>query len=133
MGALPGVRHRGRGVTVRPMKAARFAFALLLVAEIAPAAGEPGLFSGIVSDSECGLDHSRMKKQHHLPNDLVCTRECCEKYKQDYVLADHATGDVYQVDDQKAVRRYANRLVRILGTLEEESGKIRVVKIEPIR
>ena len=115
------------------MKTALFAFAFLLTASLALAADEPRLFSGIVSDSECGLDHARMKKQHHLPNDLVCTRECCEKYKQDYVLADHATGDVYQIDDQKAVRRYANRLVRILGTLEEESGKIRVVKIEPVR
>ena len=113
------------------MKTALFAF--LLTASLALAADEPRLFSGIVSDSECGLDHDRMKKQHHLPNDLVCTRECCEKYKQDYVLADHATGDVYQIDDQKAARRFANRLVRILGTLEEESGKIRVVKIEPVR
>lgn len=105
----------------------------LFLAALASAADAPALFSGIVSDSECGLDHARMKKQHHLPNDLVCTRECCEKYKQEYVLADHATGDVYQIDDQKAARRYANRLVRILGTLETESGKIRLVKIEPVR
>lgn len=109
------------------------ALSLFVVATSALAADAPALFSGIVSDSECGLDHARMKKQHHLPNDLVCTRECCEKYKQDYVLADHATGDIYQIDDQKAARRFANRLVRILGTLEKESGKIRLAKIEPVR
>lgn len=102
----------------------------------AAATGErafPVLFTGIVSDSECGLDHARMKKQHHLANDLVCTRECCEKYRQDYVLADHAAGDVYQLDDQKTARRLANRVVRILGTLDAESGTIRVLRIEPVR
>jgi hypothetical protein len=115
------------------MKALLLALSILVTGSLALAADNPALFSGIVSDSECGLDHARMKKQHHLPNDLVCTRECCEKYRQDYVLADHATGDVYQIDDQKAARRFANRLVRILGTIEEESGKIHVVKIEPVR
>jgi hypothetical protein len=93
----------------------------------------PRLFSGVISDSECGLDHSRMKAQHHLPNDLACTKDCCEKFKQEYVLADHATDDVYQIDDQKAVRRFANRLVRILGTLEPNSGTIHVIRIEPVR
>lgn len=115
------------------MKIFRLALAALLAATLALADDAPALFSGIVSDSECGLDHARMKKQHHLPNDLVCTRECCEKYKQEYVLADHTTEDVYQIDDQKAVRRFANRLVRILGTIEAESGKIHLVRIEPVR
>jgi len=93
----------------------------------------PALFSGTVSDSECGLDHTRMKAQHHLPNDLACTRDCCEKYEQEYVLADHATGEVYQLDDQKAVRRFANRPVRILGTLDPDSGTIHVARIEPVK
>jgi hypothetical protein len=98
-----------------------------------PAADFPSLFTGTVSDSECGLDHARMKAQHHLPNDRVCTRECCEKYKQEYVLADHAGGDVYQLDGQKTARRFANRIVRVLGTLDAESGTIHVVNIEPVK
>ena len=97
------------------------------------AADFPRLFTGTISDSECGLDHARMKKQHHLPNDLVCTRECCEKYRQEYVLADHAGGDVYQLDDQKAARRFANRVVRVLGTVDGESGTIHVRRIEAVR
>lgn len=109
------------------------AVAAVLRASPPPAGEPPRLFSGIVSDSECGLDHTRMKKQHRLPNDLVCTRECCEKYKQEYVLADHASEEIYQIDDQTSVRRYANRLVRILGTLESESGKIRLLRVEPVR
>jgi len=109
------------------------AAALGLAAPLPAAELFPSLFTGTVSDSECGLDHARMKAQHRLPNDLVCTRECCEKYKQDYVLADHTAGDVYQLDDQKAVRRFANRVVRILGTLDAESGTIRVTRIEPVK
>jgi hypothetical protein len=116
-------------------------FAAVLFAALAAPGGAaapsngafPALFTGTVSDSECGLDHTRMKKQHHLPNDLACTRECCEKYKQDYVLADHAAGDVYQLDDQKSARRFANRVVRVLGTLDAESGTIHVLRMEPAR
>ena len=105
----------------------------LLLGAALSAQGPEVLFSGIISDSECGLDHTPMKKQHHLPNDLVCLRECCEKYKQDYVLADHVTGEIYQIDDQKAAGRFANRHVRILGALEEKSGTIHVLKVEPVK
>ena len=104
-------------------------FAVAAIAADAP----PRLFVGTVSDSECGLDHARMKAQHHLPDDLACTLDCCRKYKQEYVLADHTTGDVFQIDDQKKASRYANRPVRILGTLDEDSGTIRVIRIEGVR
>ena len=118
---------------MRILRIIRIIGLLLLAAGTVSAAEAPRLFSGIVSDSECGLDHGPMKKKHGLSNDLVCTRDCCEKYKQEYVLADHTDGEIYQIDDQKAVRPYANRRVRILGTLEKEAGKIHLVRVEPIR
>jgi hypothetical protein len=118
---------------VRPCCFGMLAAFLLSASAFAADSPPARLFVGIVSDSECGLDHARMKKQHHLPNDLACTRECCDKYKQDYVLADHTSGDVYQLDDQKTARRFANRVVRVLGTLEAESGTIHVLRIEPVR
>ena len=105
----------------------------MTLASAATAANSPRTFLGRISDSECGLDHSRMKAQHHIPTDLKCTRECCENYQQEYVLADHASSEVYQLDDQKLARRFANRTVRVLGTLEAESGAITVQKIEPVR
>lgn len=105
----------------------------LIFVSAAIAADPPRVFLGKISDSECGLDHAKMEAQHHLPNDLRCVRVCCEKYKQEYVLADHASGEVYQLDDQKLARRFANRTVRVLGTLEAESGAIKVQKIEPVR
>jgi len=109
------------------------AAALLAAGAFSADAPPVRLFVGTVSDSECGLDHTRMKAQHHLTDDLVCTRDCCDKYKQEYVLADHAAGDVFQLDDQKRAGRFANRPVRILGTLDEDSGTIHVVRIEPAR
>jgi len=93
----------------------------------------PTLFVGTVSDSECGLDHARMKAQHRLPDDLACTLDCCRKYQQEYVLADHASDDVFQLDDQKRAARFANRPVRVFGTLDEDSGTIHVIRIEPAR
>jgi len=107
--------------------------AVLLAGAALAADSAPAMFIGTVSDSECGLDHARMKAQHHLPNDLACTLDCCRKYKQEYVLADHASGDVFQIDDQKRASRFANRPVRVLGTLDEESGTIHVTRIEPAR
>jgi hypothetical protein len=108
---------------------ASFLFALAASGADSP----PAMFVGTVSDSECGLDHARMKAQHHLPNDLACTLDCCKRYKQEYVLADHTTGDVFQLDDQKKASRFANRPVRVLGTLDADSGTIRVIRIEPVR
>ncbi len=119
---------------MKVLKLAAFLLALLSAAAARPA--EPPaarLFSGVISDSECGLDHSRMKKAHHLRTDRQCTRDCCEKFKQEYVLADHTTGEVYQLDDQKKAARFPAALVRILGTLDAESGTIHVQQIERVR
>jgi hypothetical protein len=107
--------------------------ALLLAVAAIAADSPPSMFVGTISDSEWGLDHSRMKAQHHLPDDLACTLDCCKRFKQEYVLADHTTGDVFQLDDQKRASRFANRPVRVLGTLDEDSGTIHVIRIERAR
>jgi len=114
----------------------RFPAALLIAAAALPARAAdvfPLLFTGTISDSECGLSHDIMKKKHRLPNDRTCTLVCCDKYRQDFVLADHVSGDVYQLDAQKTVRQFAHRLVRVLGTLASDSGTIHVIRVEPIR
>ena len=112
-----------------------FGIAAMLFAGAAASAEAPApsLFVGRISDSECGLDHARMKNDHHLTNDRVCTIDCCVKYKQEYVFADHASGDVYQLDDQKAAARWPDRVVRVLGTLDADSGTIHVRRIEPVQ
>lgn len=106
---------------------------LVLAAAATPAASRPALFSGIVSDSECGLSHDTMRKNHAIATDEACVRFCVDRLKQELVLADHTTGEVYQLDGQKRARRWANRLVRVLGTLDPESGTIRVIRMEPVR
>lgn len=106
---------------------------LMALAGAAEPAPRPSIFVGFISDSECGLSHQIMKRDHHLTSDLTCTRDCVDKFHQEFVLADHASGEVYQIDDQKAVRPYAASLVRILGVLDPASGTIRVRKVEPVR
>jgi hypothetical protein len=88
------------------------------------------IFNGVISDAECGLSHAVMRKKHGIPTDLKCVLDCVDNLKQDFVLADHSAGEVYQLDDQAAVRPYANRAVRILGTVDDSSGTIHVLKIE---
>ena len=127
METAPGRRERMIG-RLRGVLAA-----VALAAAAAGAGPRPEMFLGTISDSECGLDHARMKAQHHLPNDLTCTLDCCRKYKQEYVLADHASGDVFQLDAQKRAARFANRPVRVLGTLDQDSGTIHVIRIERAR
>jgi hypothetical protein len=109
---------------------------LLAAASSSPARGAdvfPSLFSGTVSDSECGLSHEIMKKKHRLPDDRTCTLVCCDRYRQEFVLADHGSGEIYQLDRQNLVRPYAHRLIRILGTLDADSGTIHILRVEPIR
>jgi hypothetical protein len=105
---------------------------LALAAAAAPS-GRPAIFSGVVSDSECGLRHDTMRKKHAIATDAACVRYCVDRLKEELVLADHTTGEVYQLDGRKLARRWANRLVRVLGTLDPESGTIRVVRIEAVR
>jgi hypothetical protein len=124
---------RGEGPNAMIRRIAMALAVALLAGAASSADNAPQMFVGTISDSECGLDHARMKAQHHLPDDLACTLDCCRKYKQEYVLADHASEDVFQLDDQKTASRFANRPVRLLGALDEDSGTIHVIRIEPAR
>ncbi len=90
--------------------------ALLLAAGIACASpkGEGKTFEGNISDSMCGL-------KHMMPGgDKACTVECVKSgYK--YVLADAASGKVYELSDQKKPEEFAGQKVRVTGTLK---GKV---------
>lgn len=71
-------------------------------------------FVGNISDSMCGL-------KHMMPGgDKACTVECVKGgYK--YVLADPASGKVYELSDQKKPAEFAGEKVTVTGTLK---GKV---------
>lgn len=87
--------------------------AILLAAGITLAsAKDPGkTFVGNISDSMCGV-------KHMMPGgDKACTLECV-KGGSKYVLADPATGKVYELSDQKKPAEFAGEKVKVTGTLK---------------
>ncbi len=98
--------------------------ALVLSAGLSLAAAKKGAktFTGNISDSMCGLKHMMPGK-----SDKECTLECV-KGGSKYVLADPATGKVYQLSDQKAPEAFAGEKVKVTGTLKGDT--INVASIE---
>jgi len=98
--------------------------AVLLAAGLSLAVPKSGskTFMGNISDSMCGLKHMMPGK-----SDKDCTLECV-KGGSKYVLADPATGKVYQLSDQKKPEEFAGQKVKVTGTLKGDA--ITVTSIE---
>ena len=82
-------------------------------------------FVGSISDSMCGAKHM-MPGQ----SDKDCTLACV-KAGSKYVLADAASGKVYQLSDQKKPERFAGQKVKVTGALKGDT--ITVTSIEPAK
>lgn len=68
-------------------------------------------FEGTISDSMCGV-------KHMMPGgDKACTLECV-KGGSKFVLADAASGKVYDLSDQKKPEAFAGEKVKVTGTLK---------------
>jgi hypothetical protein len=81
-------------------------------------------FTGVITDTMCGAKHTMLKNQ---PDDkclAMCTRGSSE-----YALFDGKT--VLKLSDQKTPGRFAAQRVKVTGTLDEKSQKIKVTAIEP--
>lgn len=97
--------------------------AFLLAAGITMASpkSEGKTFVGNISDSMCGL-------KHMMPGgDKACTLECV-KGGGKYVLADPASGKVYELSDQTKPAEYAGQKVEVTGVLK---GK--VINVDSIK
>jgi hypothetical protein len=82
-------------------------------------------FVGNISDAMCGLKHMMPGK-----SDKDCTLECVRAGSK-YVLADVASGKVYQLSDQKKPEEFAGQKVKVTGTLKGDT--ISVTAIEPAK
>ena len=107
-------------------KLSDLSLALMLVASLSLAAPNPGgkqkTFIGNISDSMCGLKHM-MPGQ----SDKDCTLECA-KGGSKFVLADPASGKVYELSDQEKPKEFAGQKVKLTGTLKGKT--IEVASIE---
>ena len=95
----------------------------LLCAGMAVAADAPRTFTGVITDTMCGADHSHMG----IKPDSKCVRECVRSGSK-YALWDGKK--LYTLSDQQTPEKFAAERVRITGTLFEKTGIIKVDKIE---
>ncbi len=86
------------------------------------ASAAPQTFTGVITDSMCGKDHSMMK----VTPESKCVQECV-KHGSKYALFDGNA--MYVLSDQKAPAAFAGQRVKITGTLYE---KTKILKVDSI-
>jgi hypothetical protein len=96
-------------------------FAVALTTALLPCA----TFTGVITDTMCGKDHTHM----HLNPIEECVRQCVKAGKDKYALLTPA-GKLYKLSDQKAPEPFAAKKVKVTGTLFEKTGIIQVDRIE---
>lgn len=87
------------------------------------AEGPAKTYTGIITDTMCGKDHSHMG----VSPDARCVRDCVKsgQYKYALLVADQ----MYVLSDQRTPERFAARKVQVKGILHE---KTRMLKVESI-
>jgi len=77
-------------------------------------AAAPKTFTGVITDTMCGKDHSMMG----VKPDSKCVLECVKSGSK-YALLEGS--NVYELSDQKAPEKFAGQKVNVTGTL---NGKV---------
>jgi hypothetical protein len=93
-------------------------------------------YRGEVADSQCALNvhslthsHQEMLKSKSMGGDSAsCARYCTTYLGGTFVLS--VKKEVYHLDDQSAVQRFAGRKVKLSGTLDPKSKTIHVLNVE---
>lgn len=81
-----------------------------------------GSISGVISDSMCGADHTKMGEMGK--DAVACTHKCVEGGAK-YVLVDKK-GDVYNLSDQDKAKELAGKSVSIEGHIDPKEKSIHV-------
>ena len=97
----------------------------LAAAGILGAAGATQTFTGVITDTTCGVKHEM--KGH---SDADCVKMCTKGSAQ-YALVDGEK--VWKLSDQKGAASLAAQRVKVVGTPDEKNGVIKVVSIEAAR
>ncbi len=83
-------------------------------------------YTGVVTDTMCGADHSHMG----VTPVSKCVRDCVKGGSKYALLVGK---DVYTLSDQKAPEKYAGEKVTVTGTLDAKTKTLAVEKIEPAK
>jgi hypothetical protein len=81
-------------------------------------------FSGVITDTMCGAQHTMMKGA----SDDKCVKMCI-KGSSEYALFDGQ--HVLKLSNQSKPAKFAAQKVNVTGTLDEKTKTIKVTAIEP--
>ena len=99
-------------------------FALLVVAVVSQGTARQ-TFTGVITDSMCGKDHSQMRMG---PTDAECTTACVAAHGAAYVLSNGT--NLYELSDQQQPEPFAGKKVRVVGRVDTAKKLIVVESIE---
>ena len=100
--------------------------ALVLVAgfSLASAKDKEGSWTGWITDSMCGAKHGSA-------NPAECTNKCVKDHGAKYALYNSADKKVYALDPQAKLAEHAGQFVKVTGTAEGETIKVKSVETVP--
>lgn len=102
----------------------------------------PKTYIGEISDSQCAHkvhsnsgDHAEMLKSGMAGNTPAeCTQECVKSMGGQYVLVGAESKDhqqnVYSIQEQDKVANFAGKKVKLIGTFDPQTKKLRVRSVE---
>ena len=100
---------------------------IALAASLLAGAEAPKTFTGVITDTMCGLKpHSAMLKDK---SEAECVK-LCAKGQFSYALVEGT--NVMKLTDQKTPVKYAAQKVKVTGTYDEKIKTIKVVSIEAV-
>ena len=99
---------------------------MTMFAGLVVAAGPVQVYTGVITDSMCKMDHKAM----NLPPDEKCVKECV-RIGSKYVLT--IGGKVYGLSDQDSPAAFAGKRATVSGTVDAKTGTIQVLKFEAAR
>ena len=110
---------------------------LLAMAALSYAADEQiRTFRGEIADNQCALNihslthsHQEMLKSKSMGGDSSSCAQYCVRYLGGFFVLS-SKKDVYRLDDQGSVEKFAGKRVKISGTLDGKTKTIHVSKIE---
>lgn len=89
--------------------------------ESAAVSNAPQAFTGEIVDSMCAQEgsHEQMLSPKGPRNARECTLDCV-KMGAKFVLYNHATRTIYQLDDQKKPEGFAGERVKVIGRYDRD-------------
>jgi hypothetical protein len=103
-------------------------------------AGDPQIFSGEISDSQCAFNVHSHNSSH---DDMIktktmgstpeeCAKTCVRQSGGKFVLIDPVKKKIYRLSPQADARDFGGKKVRIRGVYDKDEDLLRIGEIKPL-